>query len=391
MGVVLRLLGLVFCVAAAAAAYFWPTYGFAVVTALTTLIVTYILELRRLQAERPYYYKSSASLLGGALFLRPFAGINTIGRSLAAGAAAIFTFPPQGAFENLSKATRDQHISEYAMQLSLDYSFTLWLVAGWIVFGVFVALALDLFTGGRGHRWSLFRTTLLVGVLYSGSVLFFQEDLSDAGRDERVFAPPKLELIRAILVPTQINYQKQLCESVKQYDNSYPDEGVRPPKEPTIFTWSPIERYERVKKLQTWRTNHCGSHLTPKYCADMKRPDESFKTDWFGFSSKERDWQQFGCEPPDELRDAELARQLVEQANFEQLLALASVLDDFVRTNLIVFVENVLGADSSTGSFLALLAALLVSSDLLQGIVLSIYITLVVLVISKRRVEPYKD
>ncbi len=391
MVVVLRLLGLLCCVAAAATAYYWPTYGFAAVTAFTTLFVTYILEYKRLQAERPYYYKSAASLLGGALFLRPFAGISTIGRGLAAGAAAIFTFPAKGAFENLSKATRETPISQYAEQMSLDYGFTLWLIVCWISFGVFVALFLDLFTAGRGHRWSLFRTTFLVGVLYSASVHFIQQENVSAGEGVMVFAPPKPDLIRAILLPTQINYKTQLCGTVKEYGEGYPDNGIRPPKEPSIFTWNPIERYKRIEKLETWRTNRCGSYLTPKYCASMKRPDGTFKDEWFGLVSGTRNWQKFGCEPPDELRDAELARALVEEANYEQLLALASVLDDFVRTNLILFAERILGSDTSSGSFFTLLVAILVSSDLLQGIVLSVYITLIVLVISKRKVGPYRE
>ena len=323
-----------------------PVFGFSAFSALITFVLFLPMEMKRFSIVHPYFTgRDSLSL---DQFLLGFLALsNSATRALIVGAAALFTFPSPELF-----AVFD---ADYAKQLERDEMWTYYIMGGTVLVGMTVSLIIDGSTDGRGHRWSLFRLAAVYGLIVSASAFTVQKVTGQT--DAPAFVAPRGEVVlKAISDATRIGVIS--CESIALKAPDRKD-GVRRP------------HWNQVVERGLWKANGCGAKLTPHLCESLVQPEGGFATYSFDRST----WRDHGCAGGK------------NDVSFAQLMSVVTVLDDFVDQSIVNAADGVMGQGRPFSEIISALLAIFVSSNLIQGVVVSTYVTLFLVLTRRRRAK----
>nr|WP_281722931.1 hypothetical protein [Nitrosomonas nitrosa] len=166
-------------------------FGFALLTAISTALVSANLLGDKLRFDRILFFRKPVGLVG-KLFLGIFFLAILVSRTAAVGFAALFTIPDPAALS----ATGNEQLVVLAASMSADVMWT-GIVAGTIIFiALFCILFAERALGMKAARWGFFRLPLVIGIAYSAAVTLLADvssntDVADLGIFERpVFPEP---------------------------------------------------------------------------------------------------------------------------------------------------------------------------------------------------------
>ena len=168
-------------------------YGFALLTAAVTAIVSTSLEWRRINLERVLFYHGPRGRVGTVGVIL-FTSVSVFLRAIATGVAAIFTFP---ATSKLATAGPEV-IRSYAEIANADMAWTLLCLAVTAAIGLLILLITDWGFKAKTERWSYFRMPIVLGLVFS-SLIITVNDASKTGRlgdymfSQEIFPAPSLE------------------------------------------------------------------------------------------------------------------------------------------------------------------------------------------------------
>ncbi|MEM7768301.1 MAG: hypothetical protein AAF253_12555 [Pseudomonadota bacterium] len=139
-----------------------PVFGFALVTAGVAGHGYLTHNAAKLRVERGFFVRGEAPERVG-LRIRTTALINAVLRALAVGLLALFTFPPLAADE----VARNGPLADYGAQMSAERLPTIAIVFLSIGLGVLITLGLGRLIRAAPARWALYRLGLVFGLVFS--------------------------------------------------------------------------------------------------------------------------------------------------------------------------------------------------------------------------------
>ncbi len=398
-----------------------PVFGFALATAAIAFAVSIVLEFRRFLVERRFFFGPESARLTAPV-IGVISGVNAIGRALVVGAAALFTFPAPSVFEKLALvpapagvreaewAADTQSILGFAEGLSLDAQWTLYVLLGFIGFGVVLVLIIDRMTSGRGHRWGLFQLAGLFGILFSVAVVYIR--FASAEADHDLFGDrPIFQSASANEVGVFFNRSAGLmddiwgkyetvflCRKLVEDDDSVPG-GLRGPERDLqrkiinaatgLVMPDPFEFFGR---------NGCGYRLKTEtgfegfkaYC-DIDDPHWQRRFTPLNNPPNVERWRRHGCDRPSvpirsRASTGESAN-VPEDELIRRLLITTAVIDGFIDDQIHKAIEFSIGDRGVLREIVMWPVVVLISAKLLQGLVISVYVTLIVLLLTPRRVH----
>ncbi len=170
----LRFLWLALCTAGVVfAVQTSPILGFAVFTGLVSLVISFPMEVRRLLFDRPLFFRRPF----GGLTLGVVVSLVAVGvlfRMVFVVIAALFTFPDADSVKSVSESLGEA--------MAEDFRWTLILLIATGTGFTLLLLALDRLPmpGLKAARWSFFRLSLVVGLVYSSLFVWVQERTASA-------------------------------------------------------------------------------------------------------------------------------------------------------------------------------------------------------------------
>ncbi len=387
-----------------------PVFGFASVTALIAFSISGVLEYRKFRVERRFFFGSEASRISYPLVVS-LSLVNSLARALVVGAAALLTFSDPQVFVDLSLTPKPAGILEPVWQSQntqlLDYAFTLetatesleLILIALIGAGVLVSVLIDQVTAGRGHHWSLFQLAGLFGVAFSLCIVLMQD------ADEEAFKAPTplqvsiaFERVAADLPPLTDLYDPSfLCRKILRGDASVPIEDRVPQRGMADVILDQATGKSIPNPYAVFGELSCAYRLKEDIPAftDYCDIDESRWQRRFTLRGNPPDydkWGRAGCMPVggssarSDAQSSRVAENLSADEYIRRLLVTTAVVDGFIDEQVSRAITIAVDEDTSLGAAVAWLARVLISAKLLQGLVIAVYVTLVVLLLAPRRV-----
>ncbi len=318
--------------------------AFAIATMVASLLVSLQLEHKRVRLERPFFVGAPKSAI--TLLSLSTAGVNAIGRSIAVGAIALFSFATPKTLGGVAGVD--------AAQVEADFIATAAVMGGFIALCVVASLVLDTWTRRRGHRWVFYRFPFVIGLMFS-AVVFTVSERTSASTDP-IFAPIPWEGIKGALKDVIDGGGGGFaCEALKvPADVGARDEWKRP---------------DGLVAGHAWRTNGCGQVFTPNLCRDFR--DNNAKYLFLG----DVHWNNHGCGGPQRT------------ISTERLLGISTIVDGFLDQLIRGAISSIVGDRGWVSEVLTLVLPVVISSNVLQGLVICTYAAALLLVVAGARVR----